>query len=121
MNDPVYAPHDGQDHRHDCWFCGEASVAIAPRHTGGDIDVPCHYVPVCQSHLDGWHADLPEDERLPVIPRDGVILSKEQAMAVRLRMHVAIDDDHSGRPIEPEIGRTDIEAIRALDLGLANL
>lgn len=92
---PDYAPHDGKDHRLDCWFCGEPSSALAPRHTGGDTDVPCHYVPVCVMHAAHWYDEVPEDDQLPMVPREGVILLPEQAEAALETLRVAPwpDDD----------------------------
>jgi hypothetical protein len=58
----------GHDPRLGCWFCGNPSVALAGRHSGGDVDVPAHWLPVCDKHLEGWFDDLPTDEeRLPIL------------------------------------------------------
>lgn len=68
------------DARMECWFCpGVQSVALAPRHTGGDEDRPAHWVPVCDRHYEQWHNEVDAAERLPIIPRVGVVLSVEQA------------------------------------------
>lgn len=70
------------DPRLTCEICREPSIALAPRHTGGDVDVPAHWVPVCQRHLDTWFEDVTPDERLPVIPRFGLALFADQARAL---------------------------------------
>jgi hypothetical protein len=51
-----------------CEFCDEPTRAtmLAPQHTGGDVDRPAHWVPVCDEHFANWYADVGEDERLPV-------------------------------------------------------
>lgn len=79
-------PMKGQrdiDARTECWFCpGVQAVALAPRHTGGDEDEPAHWIPVCEEHLARWHDEVDAHERLPIIPRWGVGLSKEHAEAI---------------------------------------
>lgn len=77
---PERGPTDSLDPRLDCWFCpGVTSVALAPRHSGGDEDCPAHWVPVCQRHMEQWHNEIDAEERLPIIPRNGVALSVKQA------------------------------------------
>lgn len=86
-------PHDSQptpdalgdtagDPRLSCWFDGSPSVALAPRHSGGDVDRPAHWVPVCQHHADHWHDETDEAEHLPLIPRFGLALFTDQARAL---------------------------------------
>lgn len=65
-----------------CWFCGAPSVAIAARYSGGDEDVPAHWLPVCATHLENWHADVPDEDSLPVIPREAVALTGQQARVI---------------------------------------
>lgn len=60
-------PQDIKDRRTNCWFCpGVTAVAVAPRHSHGDTDIPAHWVPVCASHRDDWYSYVPKDERLPM-------------------------------------------------------
>lgn len=75
------------DPRLACPFCAQLGndvqcIALAPQHTGGDVDVAATWVPVCADHLDGWFDDVTDDERLPIIPRDGVMLTPEQARSI---------------------------------------
>lgn len=65
-----------------CWFCGNPSVALAARYSGGDEDVPAHWLPVCATHLENWHADVPDEDSLPVIPREAVALTARQAHVI---------------------------------------
>lgn len=88
---------EGKDPRFACWFCGEASVALAPTHSGGDEDVPAHWLPVCQSHRDQWHSGIDAAERMPIIPRDGVALSKDQAESASDAIQEWLATDMSGQ------------------------
>lgn len=82
-------PDDG-DPRMRCWFDGAPAVALAPRNSGGDLDIPAHWLPVCQHHADHWHDETEASERLPLIPRNGVGLTVEHAAV----LYAAICDDH---------------------------
>lgn len=108
---PNFRPHDGKDHRLDCWFCGAPSIATAPQYVGGDIDIPCHFIPVCIDHAADWYEDIPDDEQIPMIPRDGVFLTREQAEAAYevLNKHLTRDDEMH------------VEAVHALGSGLRGL
>lgn len=54
------------DPRLSCWFDGKPATHVAPRHSGGDVDVPAHWLPVCADHAEAWFHRTPEDERLPL-------------------------------------------------------
>lgn len=56
------------DPRFGCWFCGTQAIAIAPRHSGGDVDVPAHWLPVCQRHRDQWQNETDAAEIMPILP-----------------------------------------------------
>lgn len=86
-----HATH-GDDPRFACWFCGDPSVAIAPRHSGGDLDVPAHWLPVCEHHCEHWHDEVDAAERMPIIPRNGVVLSKEQAETLYTDLRYDMDN-----------------------------
>lgn len=110
---------DDPDPRLGCWFCATPSVALAPRHTGGDLDLPSHWLPVCQDHLAVWFEEVPEDERLPVIPRFGVVLLRPQAEAVRDTLKYGMDN---GKWRDDDADDAElIDAYDALEVGLANL
>ena len=53
-----------------CKFCHKEGIEreadyIAGQHTGGDIDIPATWVPVCSMHFKGWFEGLTVKERLP--------------------------------------------------------
>lgn len=108
------------DPRFGCWFCGADSVAIAPRHSGGDTDVPVHYVPVCTTHAADWYDDVPDDLEIGMIPRDGVFLPTEQAEVVLAALQP--QDDAPMDDAEFVGQRRAIEsAIHSIDAGLRSL
>jgi hypothetical protein len=98
-----------------CWFCGTPSVALAARYSGGDEDIPAHWLPVCATHLKGWHDDVADEDALPVIPREGVGLTFP---LVRALLAALLDDDGMTRDaVNDEVEDLD-EAITALQVGL---
>lgn len=111
--------HD-EDPRMGCWFCGHPSVALAPRHSGGDEDVPAHWLPVCEQHLEHWHDEVDAGEALPIVPRFGVSLNREQATAAR---HALIDPYGDLRFVPAGTGAMELtrEAADALETGLRAL
>jgi hypothetical protein len=104
-----------EDPRLGCWFCGDPSVALAPRQSGGDEDVPAHWLPVCQDHVASWHDETDAAERLPIIPRFGVMLTNEQALAI----YAAVRDDSGANraSLNYEVDGMD-EALDSLAIGL---
>lgn len=103
-----------EDPRLGCWFCGEEATALAPRHSGGDDDVPAHWLPVCEHHEAHWHNQAGAGERLPIIPRNGVALTVEQARA----LHAELRYDADNGNIEDEVA---LEAYEAIETGLRAL
>jgi hypothetical protein len=103
------------DPRFGCWFCGAESVAIAPRHSGGDTDVPCHYIPVCTTHAADWYDDVPSGEEMGMIPRDGVFLTREQAESALGRLSYYVDNN------DASVDEAEIEAVNALAAGIRGL
>lgn len=103
------------DPRLSCEICREPSIALAPRHTGGDVDVPAHWVPVCQSHLDRWFDDVTPDERLPVIPRFGLALFVDQAR--NLLAAICEDNGDFRESVNQEVDGLH-ESVFALEVGL---
>jgi hypothetical protein len=57
---------NADDARLTCWLDGEPAVAVAPRHSGGDIDCAAHWIPVCLNHALSWWDQTARDERLPM-------------------------------------------------------
>lgn len=118
MDQPTFTPRDGQDHRLDCWFCGEPSIAVAPRHTGGDIDLPCHFIPVCVEHAAGWYDDVPSGDELPMIPREGVFLPTVHAEALYAALRH--DDDGDRLYVNREVDNL-FDALDSISAGLRHL
>lgn len=106
------------DARLECWFCpGVESVALAPRHSGGDEDVPAHWLPVCEEHLAGWfgrieNSPIPADERLPLIPRDGIALTVSQAQELHARLRFFAD--------EGQLDDADLDVLDTIEVGLSH-
>lgn len=100
----------GADPRFGCWFCGDPCVAIAPRESSGNDSVPAHWLPVCGHHCEHWHDETDAAERMPIIPRDGVRLSREQAEVVeRVMSHGIL------------MGEAALDALAAIRVGLRAL
>lgn len=118
--------YDGTDRRLECWYCpGVQSVALAPRQSAADaVDVPAHWVPVCERHADQWGNETDAADRLPVIPRYGVALSKAQAQVVERWSTTLVEDAERARVEDPEaVDWTDADddALEAIETGLRAL
>lgn len=111
----VYGDGTGPDPRLACWFCGQESVALAPRHSGGDVNLPSHWLPICEDHIKGWKDEEDMGDGLPVIPRNGVALSKEQAESVLARISYYVENNDVG------VDEAEVDAYHALATGLAAL
>lgn len=116
MPGPLDPQRDSEDARYECWFHpAVAAVALGGRHSGGDLDAPAHWLPICEACAKTWHDDVDEDERLPLIPRNGVALSAEQAEAVLARLSYYVENN------DESVDEAERDAYDALATGLRAL
>lgn len=87
---------DARLHCYFCWHTHEEATpatTLAPQHTGGNLEEPAEWRPVCDMHFDGWYDDV--DEPLPafrLVP-DPVVLTLAEAKAVDGMISYRIDHD----------------------------
>jgi hypothetical protein len=58
---------------------------LAPRHKGGDVDVPCEYTPICAEHVEDWREDVDADEALPIFDLTALLEWEAFVEDVRMR------------------------------------